>query len=193
MTMSANGAANGLGVVTLGPEDRPRAVAAVKAALALSLDTHDDLIAALVETALGLAEQFLGQMLIARPLVVSLPVNTGWQRLAVAPVTAITDLAGVDGDGNAVALPLHGHEIDIVRGEGWVRLHDAPGAVRVTARVTAGAAANWDTIPAPIRQGAVLLAAYLFSERDTTRPPPGAITALWRPYRSIGLTGSIHA
>ncbi|MBX9860405.1 MAG: hypothetical protein K2Y20_12555 [Sphingomonas sp.] len=185
--------ANGPGVVTLGPDDRARAVAAVKAALELSLDDHDDLLAALAETALGLAEQFLGQMLIARVVVVTLPVRSGWQRLALAPVTAIGDVAGVAADGGAVALPVHGYDIDIVRGEGWVRLRDVGAAVRVTASVTAGAAAGWDAIPAAIRQGAVLLAAYLFSERDTTRPPPGAITALWRPFRTLTLTGSVHA
>lgn len=185
--------ANGPGVVTLGAEDRVRAVAAVKAALELSLDDHDDLLAALAETALGLAEQFLGQMLIARTLVVTLPVRSGWQRLPLAPVSAIAGLAGVAADGGAVALPVFGYDIDILRGEGWVRLRDVGAAVRVTASVTAGAAADWDSIPAAIRQGAVLLAAYLFSERDTTRPPPGAITALWRPYRTLTLSGSVHA
>lgn len=186
-------AANGPGVVTLGAEDRVRAVAAIKAALDLSLDDHDDLLAALAETALGLAEQFLGQMLVARTLVVTLPVRSGWQRLALSPVTAITGVAGVAADGSAVVLPVLGHDIDILRGEGWVRLRDVGAAVRVTAAVTAGAAADWNAIPAAIRQGAVLLAAYLFSERDTTRPPPGAITALWRPYRTLTLTGSVHA
>jgi len=186
-------AANGPGVVTLGAEDRVRAVAAIKAALDLSLDDHDDLLAALAETALGLAEQFLGQMLVARTLVVTLPVRSGWQRLALSPVTAITGVAGVAADGSAVVLPVLGHDIDILRGEGWVRLRDVGAAVRVTAAVMAGAAADWDAIPAAIRQGAVLLAAYLFSERDTTRPPPGAITALWRPYRTLTLTGSVHA
>lgn len=188
MTMAANGP----GVVTLGADDRVRAVAAVKAALELARDNHDDLLAALAETALGLAEQFLGQMLIARTVTVTLPVRSGWQRLVPTPVTAITDLAGVAADGSAVALQVDGHEIDILRGEGWVRLHEVADAVRVTAQVTAGAAADWDEVPPAIRQGAVLLAAYLFSERDTSRPPPGAITALWRPYRTLTLTGSIH-
>ncbi|MBA4049014.1 MAG: hypothetical protein C0476_10785 [Sphingomonas sp.] len=184
--------ANGPGVVTLGPQDRARAIGAAKAALGLSLEDHDDLLAALAETALGLAEQFLGQMLIARTITVSLPVQSGWQRLGVAPVTAIADVMGVGADGIATPLAPLGYEIDLVRGEGWLRLRDAGGAVRVTAQVSAGLAADWDAIPPAIRQGAVMLAAYLFSERDTTRPPPGAITALWRPYRNFTLTGSIH-
>lgn len=193
MTMEANGVANGPGVVTLEPQDRVRAVDAVKAALAIARDDHDALLAALAETALGLAEQFLGQMLIARTITVTLPVQSGWQRMGVVPVTAITAVMGVNADGVATPLAALGYEIDLVRGEGWLRLRDAGGAVRVTAEVTAGLATDWDAIPPAIRQGAVMLAAYLFSERDTTRPPPGAITALWRPYRSFTLTGSIHS
>lgn len=184
--------ANGPGDVSLGEGDRAAAVAAVKAALELGLDDHDGLIAALAETALGLAEQFLGQLLIARTITVTLPVQSGWQRVGVAPVTAIAGVMGVSADGVATPLDALGYEIDLVRGEGWLRLLQVGGAVRVTARVSAGLAADWDGIPPAIRQGAVMLAAYLFSERDTTRPPPGAITALWRPYRSFTLTGSIH-
>lgn len=179
--------ANGPGDVSLGEGDRAAAVAAVKAALELRLDDHDGLIAALAETALGLAEQFLGQLMIARTVAVTLPVKTGWQRLPLAPVTAIGAATGVNAAAVEAPLAVGAYEIDIVRGEGWVRLHQVGDAVRVRVPVTAGIAADWGAIPAPIAQGAVMLAAYLFSERDTTRPPPGAITALWRPFRALSL------
>lgn len=184
----------GPGAVTLGAEDRSRAIAAVKQALELSLDDHDALLAALAETALGLAEQFCGVMLIARDVTVMLPVACGWQRLPVAPVRAITAVAGIAEDGTRTPLPPLGYEIEIDgRDEGWVRLHDAGGRAKVAVSVHAGLAAGWDAIPGPIRQGAVMLAAYLFAERDANRPPPQAITALWRPYRGVTIGRGVLA
>lgn len=185
---------DGPGVVTLGAEDRARAVAAVKQALELSLDDHDPLLAALAETALGLAEQFCGAMLIARDVTVILPAACGWQRLPVAPVRAITAVAGIAEDGTSAALPPLAYEIEIdARDQGWVRLHEAGGGAKVAVSVHAGLAADWDAVPAPIRQGAVMLAAYLFAERDATRPPPQAITALWRPFRGLTISGGVPA
>ncbi|MBX9796004.1 hypothetical protein [Sphingomonas sp.] len=180
--------ADALGVVTLGEGDRAAAIAAVKAALAVTLPQDDALIAAFAETALGLAEQFLGQALIAREMVLVLPAARGWQRLAVAPVRAITAVAGRADDGTPVALPPIAYEIEIdARAEGWVRVLDTGGARTLAVRCRAGRAEDWAGIPAPLRQGVVLLAAYLYAERDTSRPPPGAITALWRPYRTLSL------
>lgn len=185
---------DGPGVVTLGDADRARAVAAVKAALELSLDEHDALIAALAETALGLAEQFCGLALIARMVTVVLPAVCGWQRLPVAPVRAIGAVEAIAGGGTRSPLRVGDYEIDIdARGEGWVRVHAAAGAARVAVPVTVGLADGWDGVAPPIRQGAVMLAAYLFSERDTTRPPPQAITALWRPYRGLSIAAGARA
>ena len=45
-----------------------------------------------VRVALGLAEQFLGQVLIARQVHAVLPAQPGWQRLPAAPVQAISGL-----------------------------------------------------------------------------------------------------
>ncbi len=182
------------GSVLLGPDDRADAVAAVKAMLRIASSDDEVLIAALVETALGLAEQFLGQVLIARTVRSVLPALPGWQRLPAGPVQAITQVAAVMPDGAPTVLPVAAYAIDIdARGDGWVRLVDAGGAAQLRVTSTAGRADNWAGIPAPLRQGAVLLAAYLFSERDTSRPPPAAITALWRPFRGLVLAQAVHA
>ena len=42
-------------------------------------------------------------------------------------------------------------------------------------------------MPAPVRQGIVRLAAYLFVHRDDDVAPPAAVAALWRPYRQLRL------
>ncbi len=182
------------GSVLLGTEDRASAVAAVKAMLRIESSDEDLLIAALVETALGLAEQFLGQVLIARTVRQLVPAALGWQRLAAAPVQAITQVEALASDGTWAVLPVSGYAIDIdPRGDGWVRMIDAAGAAQLRVTCTAGRAGSWNTLPAPLRQGAVLLASYLFSERDTSRPPPAAITALWRPFRGLALAPAVHA
>jgi uncharacterized phiE125 gp8 family phage protein len=122
------------------------------------------------------------------------PALPGWQRLAATPVTAITLVEGIGADGAVAALPLAAYAIDIdARGEGWVRIADPGGAARVRVTSAAGRAASWGALPPPLRQVVVLLAGYLFSERDATRPPPAAITALWRPFRGLALAQAVHA
>lgn len=179
---------NGPGAVTLGADDRALAVAAVKAVLRVARDDEDDLIAAFAESALGLAEQFTGQVLIARTLRETLPETLGaaavWQRLGAAPVRAITAVGALDGtpfEATAFAI-----DIDAAA-DGWVRLVEAKAA-RVV--FDAGLAPDWAALPAPLRQGVVLLAAYLFDARDTLEAPPAAVTALWRPFRRVTLDGT---
>lgn len=175
---------DGPGVVTLGAVDRALAVAAVKAVLRVARDDEDDLIAAFVESALGLAEQFLGLATVARTMRDRMPASAAWRRVGAGPVRAISGVESVDG----VALAAGAFAIDIdADGDGWVRVTDAGGATRVVAVFEAGLAADWPGLPAPVRQGAVLLAAYLFEARDDGTPPPAAVTALWRPFRRIAL------
>jgi hypothetical protein len=69
----------------------------------------------------------------------------------------------------------------------------AGGAGRVRVTLTAGIADGWDALPAAIREGAAMLAAYLYDARDASQPPPAAITALWRPYRRQALAGGLRA
>jgi uncharacterized phiE125 gp8 family phage protein len=176
--------------VTLEAGDRAAALAEVKAMLRLVSVEEDALIAALAETALGLAEQFIGQALIARELRDVLPVSAAWQRLAYAPVRSIGAVAAVDG----AALASEAYAIDIdAAGDGWVRVIDSGGAGRVAVTFVAGLADGWGAIPAPIRQGAVLLAAHLFTERDAASAVPAAVTALWRPFRRMALGLRVRA
>jgi uncharacterized phiE125 gp8 family phage protein len=176
--------------VTLEAGDRTAALAEVKAMLRLVRVEEDALIAALAEAALGLAEQFIGQALIAREMRDVLPVSGAWQRLACAPVRSIGAVAAVEGS----ALASEAYAIDIdAAGDGWVRVIDAGGAGRVAVTFVAGLADGWGAIPTPIRQGAVLLAAHLFTERDAASAVPAAVTALWRPSRRMALMRSARA
>ncbi|BCA59602.1 head-tail connector protein [Sphingomonas sp. HMP6] len=174
----------GPGVVTLGTEDRALAVAAVKAMLRVQLSDEDVLIAAFAETALGLCEQFIGQVAIRRTLRERMAVSASWRRLAAGPVRAISGVETLGG----VPLAVAAYAIDVdAAGDGWVRVSDAGADRQVAAVFEAGLAAGWADLPAPLRQGVVLLAAYLFDERDTGSAPPVAVTALWRPFRRMAL------
>jgi len=180
----------GPGTVVLGAEDRAAALAEVKAMLRLVSADEDALVAALAETALGLGERFIGQVLIARSLRDVVPAGRAWQQLAASPVRSIGAVEAVGGG----ALASEAYAIDIdAAGEGWVRVIDAGGAIRVGVTFIAGLAGGWATLPAPIRQGAVLLAAHLFTARNAADAPPVAVTALWRPFRQIALTRQARA
>ena len=162
------------GGVTLSTADRTAALAAVKAQLRATLSDDDTLIVAFAETALGLAEGFTGQVLIARDVAADVRGADGWQLLPARPVRAIV-AAGMDVDIDA-------------GGSGWVR---TAADARVT--FTAGLAADWGALPAALRQGVVTLAAHLFADREGRAPVPAAVTALWRPFRVMELAQAVHA
>ena len=142
----------------------------------------------LAEAALALAEAFTGLALIAREHVATLAVGGGWVPLAAEPVRAITQVEGVPAEGAAFALTVGAFAIDIdARGTGWVRVPRPGIAGRVRVTCTAGLASEWAELPAPIRQGVVLLIAHLADERSAQGEPPAAVTALWRPWRRVRL------
>ncbi|PZQ61851.1 MAG: hypothetical protein DI544_04320 [Sphingomonas taxi] len=164
----------GPGAVTLGAADRALALAAVKAELRAATIDDDALAIAFIESALGLAEQFTGRVLIVREIVADMRGAANWQELPAAPVRAIVaGAASVDIDAD---------------GLGWVK-----SAVAVQVTFTAGLASGWAALPAPLRQGVVMLAAHLFGDRAGAAPVPTAVSALWRPFRAVRLAAAVHA
>ncbi|WP_375397140.1 hypothetical protein [uncultured Sphingomonas sp.] len=181
----------GPGDVSLGADDRVLALGEVKPVLAVTITADDALLAAFVETATGLAEQFVGRVLIARSMRAVIDGRTTWRPLPAAPVRSITGVSAIDEVGVARALDPVAYAIDIdADAAGWVRVA-APG--RIAVDLVAGLADGWSGVPTPLRQGIVLLAAHLFSQREARDPPPAAVTALWRPYRAVRLAAETHA
>lgn len=181
---------NGPGEMALGTADRLAAIAEVKRLLAVSIADDDALIGAFAETALGLAERFIGRVLIVRAITERVAADGAWQPLGAAPVMAITSVAAVDGDTvTPLAVDAYGIDLD-ADARGWVR---APSSASRLIEIVyqAGWIGTWGLIPAPVRQGAVSLAAHLYTQRDASEPPPAAITALWRPYRDQALARAV--
>ena len=160
----------------------------------LSIGDEDGVIDALARAALAMAETFLRTALIVRGHRAVLPLKPGWRLLPATPVTAIGTVEGVAADGTAIPLASDGYAVDIdAAGDGWVRVTDARGAARISVDYTAGLAADWAGLPAPIAQGVVRLIGHLQAERDGVGgPAPAAVTALWRPYRRVILLERIR-
>lgn len=186
----------------LEPPALDAAVAEAKAYLRVEGTHEDALIGRLAASAAALCEAFVGQWLIAREGVETVPVRPGWQKLRATPVGAILGIDGLAADGSATALPPDGYEIDIdAAGGGWVRLRSSgpstsfgATARRARVRFEAGLAADWADLPEPLRQGVVRLTAHLYAHRSQEggAGPPAAVTALWRPWRRVGLGARAH-
>jgi len=90
-------------------------------------------------------------------------------------------------------MPIENYAVDIDGdGLGWVRVLQRGEAVRVVVRCTAGVAATWEALPAPLAQGAAALIAHLFDDRAGTAQPPASVAALWRPWRRMRLGALEH-
>lgn len=180
----------------LDPAALSQAAAEAKAYLRIEGAQEDALMERLAGSAAALCEAFIGQWLVVREGSEVLPARSGWQRLRASPVTTILGVDAAAVGGAAVALAGNAYAIDIdAAGGGWVRLLEAADARRMRVRFEAGMAADWDALPEPLRQGVVRLAAYLYTQRsaEAGAGPPAAVTALWRPWRRIGLGfGAYH-
>lgn len=151
---------------------------------------EEAVVAGLVRSASALCEAFLNRVVIARAFSVDLAASSEWQRLELTPVRAIDAVATVDAAGIETLLPVGAYALDIdSSGDGWVRVSQADGGLRLRVSGSAGIAEDENDVPEPIRQGVLRLVAHLFTARDGAGgDPPAAVTALWRPYRRLRLS-----
>lgn len=167
--------------------EAPASLAEAKAFLRIETAADDALVAGLIRTATALCEAFTGQALLDRETSETVGDASGWRRLGLSPVRAITGVARIGTDGVAGPIAPGDTETDIdARGDGWVRARDG-GRLRVTYR--AGIATDWNGVPEPLRQGLLRLVAHLYAHRDAPDDagPPAAVAALWRPWRRMRL------
>ncbi|KQM53060.1 hypothetical protein ASE69_04530 [Sphingomonas sp. Leaf208] len=167
----------------------------VAARALLRVETGEDLVLSrLASTALLLGEAFLGAAVIVRPFEDVVTSAAGWRRLLVAPVTVISGLTGLPGEGAPFVLAVGAYAVDIdADGVGWVRVLAAGSAGRVAVAYSAGLAVSFEAVPPPIAQGVAMLVAHLFDHRESDVAPPAAVAALWRPYRRMRLGLAVHS
>ena len=174
----------------LEPPALSEAVAEAKAYLRVEGNHEDALLERLAGSAAALCESFIGQWLVVRVGAETVPAIAGWQRLRAVPVVAILGVDGVAGDGSAAAVAAGAYEIDIdAGGSGWVRIRSPGDVRRARVRFEAGMAAEWGGLPEPLRHGILRLTAHLYTHRSLEggAGPPAAVTALWRPWRRLGI------
>ena len=172
------------GTAALGEADAAAAVAELRAQLRLDGTGEEALLRGFVDAAAGSCELFTGQVLLARPVREVRAASAAWTRLGGSPVRAITGVSLVPSAGEPTALPAQAFAVDIdEHGDGWVRLAGGAGGMMLVG-YEAGLAVGWDLLPAPLRTGALRLAAHLYAGREG-REPPVAVSALWRPFRRM--------
>lgn len=165
--------------------------AETKAFLRIDTADEDGLLDQFLADAAALAEAFTGQALFIRPFREILPARRDWSRLSIAPVRAVMAVDAVPVTGSPFALAADRYVLDIdAQGDAWVRVPHDPGTSRVSLQVSAGLAADWASLPEPVRLGILRLAAHFYSHRDAPDDagPPAAVAALLRPWRRMRLS-----
>jgi uncharacterized phiE125 gp8 family phage protein len=173
------------------PAPWPEALDALRQWLAITSPREDDLLTALIASALDLCEAFTGTMPLEATCEELIGPGTDWQALATRPVQAIVAVEGVAADGSRTILPGDAYALDLEPdGGGRVRIASSAGAPRFAVRFVAGLAPTWTGLPESLRQGVIRLAAHQYRQRDgaaANDAPPAAVAALWRPWRRIRL------
>jgi uncharacterized phiE125 gp8 family phage protein len=168
----------------------PEAAGEAKSWLRAVHGEDDDSIAALVQGAVELCERFTARVLLARGVRQTLRARPGWLRLGRNPVRSIGAVETIEPDGTAVPIAADRYAIDIdSNGDGWIRLEAGVSATRIRVSYEAGLAAAWTDLPQALRHGVIRLATHFYALRSGTTgdSPPASVTALWRPYRRLGL------
>lgn len=160
-----------------------------QAFLRLGDEQDEAFLAGLIRTASELCEGFLDQAIIVRPFREQLPASSEWQYLCTGIVRSVTSVKRVAGFAAAEELAVGSYEIDLdAAGRACLRLVDPTVTGRIEVVGTAGFAWSQHEVPEPIRHGVLRMVGHLFASRDGAGgEPPAMVTALWRPYRRLGL------
>lgn len=153
-----------------------------------------------LRAALAVIEGRCGKVLLARGfrLVLTCWRGEGAQALPVAPVSAVTEVALVDATGarevlaaGRFRLERDAHRPRLVAVSGVLPGIAAGGAVEIA--FTAGFAAEWDGVPADLRQAVLLLAAQFYEARhdagDRVEALSVGVLALIERWRTVRLLG----
>lgn len=164
------------------------ALAELKHWLGISRPNDDAALTGLLETSITICEAFTGQAPLSQTVEEVIPIAAGWQELVSRPVQGLTGAALIAADGTrqTLTIPLDTIEMRIGRSACVQLLHPLEGS-GVALQLVVGIAAQWDGLPAPLRQGIIRLAAHHHRDREgkASAVPPASVTALWRPWRDV--------
>lgn len=160
---------------------------------------QDGLLAGHLRAAMAVIEGRIGKVLIARRFRLGLTMWRGdaAQALPVAPVTALVEVALVDGEGARVVLPAgtfrlvaDAHRPKLAARSGVLPAVPSGGAVEVLFEAGFG---DWAAVPADLKQAVLLLSAEFYETRiDDGRQRSGlpmmvqSLIERWRIVRVLG-------
>lgn len=170
------------------------ALAELKHWLGISRPNEDDTLTQLLDVSLSICEAFTGKAPLRQTVEEVIPLTGIWQELVSRPVRELTGAALIAADGTreAFADPAEALEWRIGPSACVRQLRPLEGEA-LAVQLVVGIAADWTSLPAPLRHGIVRLAAHHFRDREGPREskagtvPPASVTALWRPWREVRL------
>lgn len=163
----------------------------VKSWLGISRSQEDALLTDLLLTSVDLCDAFTGQSPVEQIVEEFIPSTPGAYDLQSRPVKAPISVQSILNDGTRVPLVPDAFEfaIDACNGA-QISLKQTGDARAVAVTIRAGIAPDWESIPKPLKQGIIRLAAFHYRDREPGQreTPPTSVAALWRPWRLTRLT-----
>ncbi|MFN4240262.1 MAG: hypothetical protein ACK4E5_06425 [Erythrobacter cryptus] len=166
------------------------ALAELKHWLGITRPDDDAALSGLLDTSLAICEAFTGKAPLRQEVEETIPLARGWQELVSRPVRTITAAALIDAEGGRSAFASPSEAIEWRIGtSACVQLLQVFTGRGMAVRFEAGIADDWESLPAPLRQGIIRLAAHSYRDRESKAAavPPASVTALWRPWRAVRL------
>lgn len=166
------------------------ALAELKHWLGISRPNDDDALNQLLDASLTICEAFTGKAPLRQTVEEVVQLAGDWQELASRPVHAVSGAALIAADGTREALAAPAEALEWrIGSSACVRLRRPLEGQALALQLVVGIAADWDSLPAPLRHGIIRLAAHHFRDRESKSGavPPASVTALWRPWREMRL------
>ncbi|MEO1542992.1 MAG: head-tail connector protein [Pseudomonadota bacterium] len=188
-------------VLRSGPVLEPVSLDEVKAHLKVDGSEEDLLIASLILTSRLHIESALGLGLITQSFKLMLDAwpRGGAIRLPVRPVQAVEEIRVCDADGGSAVLDASTYDVDVTSAPARIVYVGGPAPKPgrsvngIEVDLVAGYGDGPSDVPAPIRQGLMMLVAHWYEHRDPveigssrTAIPP-AVSNLIKPYRLVRL------
>jgi uncharacterized phiE125 gp8 family phage protein len=176
-------------IIVQPPVPGEAALTELKHWLGISRPNEDTTLTGLLDASLTLCEAFTGKAPLRQTVEEIVPLTGGWQELVSRPVHDLTAATLIAADGSRTAQTLAEMLEWRIAGSACVRLLRPLEGRGLALQLVVGIAADWASLPAPLRHGIIRLAAHHFRERDgkPSAVPPASVTALWRPWRDVRL------
>ncbi|MEM1019629.1 MAG: hypothetical protein ACFBZ9_06120 [Sphingomonadales bacterium] len=174
--------------VIAAPTAEPISLAEAVAYLKLEHGEEDAFVAALIRSAREACELFTGLALITRDMRAK-AVHQGTRfYLQGAPIQKLLAVSA--------SLGADTHELDVAEltvetaaGRSYIEISSPQTGSTVSVDYRVGLGSDWNAVPETLRQGMLRLIAHQYDNRSETglSALPGAVTALWQPFRQVRL------